>query len=362
MGRLTVFFSQQKGADDVMANPGLPAAQVSDANGADLNAEAKVQARINAGPRRINFRLKLPGSGSKEDDDVERKLIEDMVNHEGYVPEVIISSNDVPVSVPVPPPAPELKEIREYFSTQTSMVFGLPSQLWDPSRMSEAVSESVTDSTAFHVMMLAQDVREALELLIRNYSLKELVQRAAQEDQSDSDSGSDADDELEQAGKGTEIIKEERGGAIPMEQSSSSSSSSSSSESEEEERPMKRKLPRVTVELIPQLPLSMALQLRETKELNDEGFRRIMQSQLGLDPNSLTSENEKVDNKTKLEGVEIQKKKLKLDETKTKGQLEQGEEKLKIEKEKNQKEEEESQSKENPTVSSSKKPKKKKGK
>lgn len=346
-----------------MANPGLPAAQVSDANGADLNAEAKVQARINAGPRRINFRLKLPGSGSKEDDDVERKLIEDMVNHEGYVPEVIISSNDVPVSVPVPPPAPELKEIREYFSTQTSMVFGLPSQLWDPSRMSEAVSESVTDSTAFHVMMLAQDVREALELLIRNYSLKELVQRAAQEDQSDSDSGSDADDELEegkQAGKGMEIIKEERGGAIPMEQSSSSSSSSSSSESEEEERPMKRKLPRVTVELIPQLPLSMALQLRETKELNDEGFRRIMQSQLGLDPNSLTSENEKVDNKTKLEGVEIQKKKLKLDETKTKGQLEQGEKKLELEKEKNEKEEEK------PTVSSSSsqksKNKKKKGK
>lgn len=352
---------QQKGADDVMANPGLPAGQTSDANGEFLNNEATVKARVNAGPRRVNFRIKLPASGSKEDDEVERKLIEDMVNHEGYVPEVILSANDVPVPIPVPPPAPELKEMREYFSSQTSMVFGLPSQLWDPSRMSEAVSESVTDSTAFHVMMLAQDVREALELLIRNYSLKELVERAQREDEEDS--GSMADDEEQQQprtdGLQMEVLKEERGGAIPVGQESSSSDSE-----EEEARPLKRKLPRVTVELIPQLPLSMALQLRETKELNDEGFRRIMQSQLGLDPKSLTNENDKVDNKTKLEGVEIQKKKLKLDETKTKGQLEQGEKKLELEKEKNQAEEE-SQSKDKPTVSSaakSKSKKKKKGK
>lgn len=147
---------QQKGADDIMANPGIPSAQASEANGAELNNEAKVKARVNAGPRRVNFRVKLPNSGSKEDDDVERQLIEDMVNHEGYVPEVILSASEVPVPIPVPPPAPELKEMREYFSSQTSMVFGLPSQLWDPSRMSEAVSESVTDSTAFHVMTLAQ--------------------------------------------------------------------------------------------------------------------------------------------------------------------------------------------------------------
>lgn len=353
---------QRKGADDAMANPGLPPAQASDANGAELNEEAKVKARVNAGPRRVNFRFKLPASGSKEDDDVERKLIEDMVNHEGYVPEVIVGAGDVPISIPVPPPAPELKEMREYFSSQTSMVFGLPSQLWDPSRMSEAVSESVTDSTAFHVMMLAQDVREALELLIRNYSLKELVARAQQEETNDSDDGSMGDDEEEprtEGGRGglqMKVIKEERGGAIPMDQESSSSE-----EEEEEPRPLKRKLPRVTVELIPQLPLSMALQLRETKELNDEGFRRIMQSQLGLDPKSLTSENDKVDNKTKLEGVEIQKKKLKLDETKTKGQLEQGEKKLELEKEKNQAEEE-SQSKDKPTVSSSSAKSKKKKK
>ena len=134
-----------------------------------------------------------------------------------------------------------------------------------------------------------------------------------------------------------EILKEERTGAIPMDQSSTSSSSSSSEE-EKEERPLKRKLPRVAVELIPQLPLSMALQLRETKELNDEGFRRIMQSQLGLDPASLTSETDKVENKVKLDGVDLQKKKLKLDEVKTKGQLEQGEEKLKIDKEKTKQE------------------------
>lgn len=195
-----------------------------------------------------------------------------------------------------------------------------------------------------------QDVREALELLIRNYSLKELVERA-QEEESDSDSGSmgdDEEDDTKREGLRMEVIKEERGGAIPADQSSTSSSS------EEEERPLKRKLPRVTVELIPQLPLSMALQLRETKELNDEGFRRIMQSQLGLDPQSLTSENDKVDNKTKLEGVEIQKKKLKLDAEKTEGQLQQGKEKLDLEKEKIQKEDK-------PTVSSSNN-KKKKGK
>lgn len=193
-------------------------------------------------------------------------------------------------------------------------------------------------------------MREALELLIRNYSLKELVERA-QEEESDSDSGSmgdDEEDDTKREGLRMEVIKEERGGAIPADQSSTSSSS------EEEERPLKRKLPRVTVELIPQLPLSMALQLRETKELNDEGFRRIMQSQLGLDPQSLTSENDKVDNKTKLEGVEIQKKKLKLDAEKTEGQLQQGKEKLDLEKEKIQKEDK-------PTVSSSNN-KKKKGK
>ena len=196
-----------------------------------------------------------------------------------------------------------------------------------------------------------QDVREALELLIRNYSLKELVERA-QEEESDSDSGSmgdDEEDDTKREGLRMEVIKEERGGAIPADQSSTSSSS------EEEERPLKRKLPRVTVELIPQLPLSMALQLRETKELNDEGFRRIMQSQLGLDPQSLTSENDKVDNKTKLEGVEIQKKKLKLDAEKTEGQLQQGKEKLDLEKEKIQKEDK-------PTVSSSNNKKKKRKK
>jgi hypothetical protein len=333
----------QKGPEDVIGQPILPAGQASDANADELNAEAKVRARVREGPRRINFHVRLPMSGSKEDDKVERDLLEAMVNHEGYVPEVIISSAETPATVPIPPPAPELAEMRQYFSSQASMVFGLPSQLWDPSRMSEAVSESVTDATAFHVMTLAQDVREALELLIRNYSLQELLAAEQEEaSDSDSDSGSMGDDEqAEPEKRGTmEILSEERRGAIPMDQSDSSSSSSSSNEEEEEERPLKRKLPKVTVELIPQLPLSMALQLRETKELNDEGFRRIMQSQLGLDPASLTSETEKVENKVKLDGVDLQKKKLKLDEVKTKGQLEQGEEKLKIEKDKNKKEEE----------------------
>lgn len=335
----------QKGQDDVMGHPILPAGQASADNADDLNAEAKVRARVRDGPRRINFHVRLPMSGSKEDDKVERDLLEAMVNHEGYVPEVIISSTEVPATIPIPPPAPELAEMRQYFSSQASMVFGLPSQLWDPSRMSEAVSESVTDATAFHVMTLAQDVREALELLIRNYSLQELLDRSADEEEeasSSSDDEEDGDDEAEEVepvkrGITMEILKEERTGAIPMEQSSTSSSSSSSEE-EEEERPLKRKLPRVAVELIPQLPLSMALQLRETKELNDEGFRRIMQSQLGLDPASLTSETDKVENKVKLEGVDLQKKKLKLDEVKTKGQLEQGEEKLKIDKEKTKQE------------------------
>lgn len=357
----------QKGADDVLGNPILPAGQVSDSNANEMNAEAKVRARLKEGPRRINFHVRLPMSGSKEDDKVERELIEAMVNHEGYVPEVIISSAEVPTTIPIPPPAPELAEMRQYFSSQASMVFGLPSQLWDPSRMSEAVSESVTDATAFHVMALAQDIREALELLIRNYSLQELLKDEEEPDNNDSDSGSVGDDEEEEEvtpatnGPTMQILKEERTGAIPMDQSSSSSGEGSSS-SEEEDRPLKRKLPRVTVELIPQLPLSMALQLRETKELNDEGFRSIMHSQLGLDPASLTSETEKVENKVKLDGVDLQKKKLKLDEVKTKGQLEQGEEKLKIDKAKTQQEKEEGgpSPPKKSSATSKKKPKKKK--
>lgn len=336
----------QKGADDVLGNPILPAGQVSDSNANEMNAEAKVRARLKEGPRRINFHVRLPMSGSKEDDKVERELIEAMVNHEGYVPEVIISSAEVPTTIPIPPPAPELAEMRQYFSSQASMVFGLPSQLWDPSRMSEAVSESVTDATAFHVMALAQDIREALELLIRNYSLQELVKdEEPDNNENDSDSGSVGDDEEEEEevtpatnGPTMQILKEERTGAIPMDQASGEGSSSSSEEEEEEDRPLKRKLPKVTVELIPQLPLSMALQLRETKELNDDGFRSIMHSQLGLDPASLTGETEKVENRVKLDGVDLQKKKLKLDEVKTKGQLEQGEEKLKIDKAKTQQE------------------------
>lgn len=364
----------QKGPDDVMGHPILPAGQASADNADDLNAEAKVRARVRDGPRRVNFHVRLPMSGSKEDDKVERDLLEAMVNHEGYVPEVIISSAEVPATIPIPPAAPELAEMRQYFSSQASMVFGLPSQLWDPSRMSETVSESVTDATAFHVMTLAQDVREALELLIRNYSLQELLDRSAEEEEASSsnsdDEEEDGDDEAEvepvKRGLTMEILKEERTGAIPMDQSSTSSSSSEEEEEEkEEERPLKRKLPRVAVELIPQLPLSMALQLRETKELNDEGFRRIMQSQLGLDPASLTSETDKVENKVKLEGVDLQKKKLKLDEVKTKGQLEQGEEKLKIDKEKNQQQEPPQKSNgtsKKKTAKASQKPKKKKTK
>lgn len=356
----------QKGADDVLGNPILPAGQVSDSNANEMNAEAKVRARLKDGPRRINFHVRLPMSGSKEDDKVERDLLEAMVNHEGYVPEVIISSAEVPATIPIPPAAPELAEMRQYFSSQASMVFGLPSQLWDPSRMSEAVSESVTDATAFHVMALAQDIREALELLIRNYSLQELLKDQEEEPVDDSDSGSVGDDEEEEVTPAThgptmQILKEERTGAIPMDQASSEGSSSSSSEEEEEDRPLKRKLPRVTVELIPQLPLSMALQLRETKELNDEGFRSIMHSQLGLDPASLTSETEKVENKVKLDGVDLQRKKLKLDEVKTKGQLEQGEEKLKIDKAKTQQEGGPSPPKKS-SATSKKKPKKKKKK
>lgn len=356
----------QKGQDDVMGHPILPAGQASADNADDLNAEAKVRARVRDGPRRINFHVRLPMSGSKEDDKVERDLLEAMVNHEGYVPEVIISSAEVPATIPIPPAAPELAEMRQYFSSQASMVFGLPSQLWDPSRMSEAVSESVTDATAFHVMALAQDIREALELLIRNYSLQELLKDQEEEEEEESDSGSVGDDEEEEEvtpathGPTMQILKEERAGAIPMDQSSSEDSSSSSSEDEEEDRPLKRKLPRVTVELIPQLPLSMALQLRETKELNDEGFRSIMHSQLGLDPASLTSETEKVENKVKLDGVDLQRKKLKLDEVKTKGQLEQGEEKLKIDKAKTQQEGGGPSPPKKSSATSKKKPKKKK--
>ena len=45
----------QKGQDDVMGHPILPAGQASADNADDLNAEAKVRARVRDGPRRINF-------------------------------------------------------------------------------------------------------------------------------------------------------------------------------------------------------------------------------------------------------------------------------------------------------------------
>jgi len=292
----------------------ISASELGIESGQGVAAEL-VQQREREGPRRVNagvrnyFALLDRTSELALDFKDEADAVAKFASHGAFVPEAIFDQTDAPIPLPMPPLAPELNDHIRNFQFAVSMAFGLPSQLWNPANMSEAVSNSVNDSATFHTMFLAKAIREALELLLRQYAMSELL-GMTHETVPEETAASSPSPPVE---GGYEILEEHKYGVLEERPAGQLDDESDKEEGANDRKRKSVMKEQVVVELIPQLPMSTALALRESEELSDQGFQQIMHAQLGLEPKNLVGQKEKVDNQVKLESVDIQQKKLKID-------------------------------------------------